>query len=266
MSMFTIVKSELQQRRWYIFWWAIGIVALVALILAIYPAISHSTQFNQALNQLPSSLKSFRGISGDFTSPVGYLNSEIFYLTLPLMLIIMAIGLGSSLLAREEQSGTLELLLARPISRGKLLAAKALSGFVMLLIICGVAALAIIVGDQLVHLAIGWENVFVATGMSLVLALLFGTLALTFTALGRQARLASVGVASLLALGSYLLTSLQNSAAWVHWPARFLPFYYYDTKLALDGNFNWRSSVGMLVVTVVLAIVAWRGFTRRDIG
>lgn len=266
MKILTIIKAELWQRRWYTFWWAVGVVALVVLILAIHPAISHSAQFNQALNQLPSSLKSFRGISGDFNSPVGYLNSEIFYLTLPPILIIMTIGLGSSLLAREEQSGTLELLLARPVGRGRLLIAKALSGIGMLLIVGVAAALATIVGDQLVHLAIGWENIFVATGISLVLALLFGTLTFTFTALDRQARLASVGVASLLALGSYLLTSLQSSAAWIHWPARFLPFYYYDTKLALDGNFSWHNSAGMLAVIVVLAVVAWKGFTRRDIG
>ncbi|MBI2368924.1 MAG: MFS transporter [Deltaproteobacteria bacterium] len=49
---------------------------------------------------------------------------------LPLLLSVLTIGLGSRLLAKEESEGTLELLLARPVSRAKLLAAKAMAGLV----------------------------------------------------------------------------------------------------------------------------------------
>ncbi len=55
----------------------------------------------------------------DFISPVGYLNSQLFFLMLPIILGIFAISLGSDALAGEEGRGTLDLLLSTPLSRRK---------------------------------------------------------------------------------------------------------------------------------------------------
>src|SRR5689334_7372645 len=130
--MWYILKWTIWQRRWSIIWWCIGILAFVALELGVYPSIrSQAGELNQTLHHLPDSVKSLFGLTEDPFSPIGYLNSRLYYLLLPLMLSILAIGLGSSLIAREEGDGTLELLLARPISRGRLLLAKAFAGFMV---------------------------------------------------------------------------------------------------------------------------------------
>ena len=66
----------------------------------------------------------------------------------------MAIGLGGSLLARDEQNHTLELVLGRPLSRAKLLAAKALCGMIMMTIVSVAAALATVVLAEAVDMEI----------------------------------------------------------------------------------------------------------------
>src|SRR6266545_1586647 len=116
-----LIRSELWQRRWALMWWSIAIVAFIVLNLAFYPSFKDQAgELDKALSNMPDSLKALFTDTGDFTSPVGYLSSQIYYLLLPALLTVYSIGIGASLLAKEEQQGTLELLLARPLSRTKL--------------------------------------------------------------------------------------------------------------------------------------------------
>src|SRR5262249_47715033 len=118
--MIPIIRWELTQRRFFILWWCLGIVVLLIVLMAIYPSIhQQAAQLDEIMQQLPESIRALRGGSSDLTSPVGYLTAEAFYITLPLLFIIMSVNLGGTLLARDEQDRTLELLLARPVSRGQ---------------------------------------------------------------------------------------------------------------------------------------------------
>ena len=53
----------------------------------------------------------------DYSSAAGYLGIELFSLMVPLLLLVAAIGTGAGTIAGEEERGTLELLLANPVSR-----------------------------------------------------------------------------------------------------------------------------------------------------
>ena len=62
----------------------------------------------------------FVGGETDITSGIGYLNSQIYAFVGPLLLLIFAIGIGSALVAGEEESGNLELTLSHPLTRSML--------------------------------------------------------------------------------------------------------------------------------------------------
>ena len=140
--MWAIVRWTIWQRRWGLFWWSFGIVGTAVLVLGIYPSIrGQAAQLNQSFGDFSTGTLALFG-GTDFFSPVGYLNSQLIYFTLPLLLAVLAIGLGTSLIGHEETTGTLEVLLSRPVSRSKLLSAKALAGAFAIAIVtfCGVAA------------------------------------------------------------------------------------------------------------------------------
>ena len=59
----------------------------------------------------------FAGGELDIASPAGYLNSQVYALMAPLVLLIFAIGAGAGAVAGEEERGTLDLLLAHPLRR-----------------------------------------------------------------------------------------------------------------------------------------------------
>lgn len=263
-----IFTTELKARKWSAVWWTIGIGAFIALIFAIYPSFRDSSaQLDKSLQNIPDAARNLFTDTSDFLSPVGYLSSQCYYLLVPLLFSFLAISLGSSLLAREEQNKTLELLLARPVSRTRLLLSKAAAGTSILLIVGLVTA---VLGAILCNL-VGFPGVkalgvFYVTIMCLDFALLFGALSFTLTAMGRFGRGAAIGISTLLALASYIFSSLDKTVHWLLWPARVLPFHYYHpADMLRSGTLSGYEAAGMLAVSVVLLLLAIAAFRRRDI-
>lgn len=260
---------ELKQRKSYLFWWTIVTVALISLLLVIYPSIhAQATQLNKVLNQLPVTLRDLKtgGSQVDISSPVGYLNSQLYYLTLPLLQIIMAIGLGSSLLARDEQNHTLELLLARPVSRGKVLAAKALSGVSLVGTVGIISSLITLWLAKVVNLQITAGHLLLASLYSLLFSLSFGAIAFTLSAASNLTRRLSIAVAAAISFAGYLLATLGGLSHYLATPAKFLPYHYYTPTQILQGRVASGLNIYLLAILVLSFLVSWRGFHRRDIN
>ncbi len=265
--MIALIRWGLWQKRWSTLWWAIGISAYMILVIAVYPSFSSQTStLNNSLNQLPATVKSLISDSGNYMSPVGYMSSKAYYIMLPIVFSVLSIGLGNSLLARDEQDHTLELVLSRPVSRLKVILGRAISGILIMLAVMLTTALTTIFIAWLVGLHIGLINLFLATAMSARLALIFGALAFMLSAFGKTARKASVGIATLLLIAGYLFTSLSGTVRWLQWPAKLLPYNYYHPSEILNGNANWNNAFGMILVVIILGVIAYLGFRKRDIS
>ncbi|MBI2008874.1 ABC transporter permease subunit [Candidatus Saccharibacteria bacterium] len=262
-----IIRWNFWQRRWSVFWWCLGITAFVSLELGVYPSVkSQAAQLNEALSHLPESVRALIGGSSDLFSPVGYLNSRLFYLLLPLLLSILIIGLGSSLIAREETDGTIELLLGRPVSRGKLLLAKALAGLLVSAVVVLVSAISITALVKLVGLVVPLPRILFAVLLAALLALFFGMIAFCLAAMGAAGRGASIGVASLVGLGSYIIASLESVVDWLSWPAKILPYHYYNPTEVLNGFYAWKVASIFTIAILILGVISWLSFRRRDIN
>lgn len=263
----TIAKWALWQRRWSIFWWAAGIIFFIFLTLIFYPTLKGQTaQLDKSFAQIPQTAKQLFTDTSDIFSPVGYLSSQIFYLLLPLLLSIFAINLGMSLIGREERDNTIEMLLARPISRARLLSGKALAGLEALVVVGGVSIVFIVVMCRLVKLDISSLYVAETAAVCVLLALSFGAVAFMLTAMGRLGRAASIAAAAAFGLGGYIIVSLVPSVSWLRWPARIFPFNYYHAAQLLTGQYNFANLIYFAGLTAVCLGVAWLAFRHRDLA
>lgn len=261
-----IVTHELRQRRWYLLWWSVGIFALVALTVLAYGSVKgQADQLNQAFDHLSSSIGSFIG-TDDIFSPVGYLNSQLYFITLPILFIILSITLAGGLLHKEEGRHTLELLLARPVSRSQLLLAKATAGAIVVAVLGVATALAIILCGLAVHIDISVGNMALTTLWMTLFSGAFGAVAFMLYAASLLTRRVAVVVAILFSMGGYILSSLGGLVHGLAWIAKLLPYHYYDPGSMLQG----QTSVGFLVyvaaIYIVSMLVALLGFRRRDIN
>lgn len=261
-----IIRWTLKQRKWSTLWWSIGVTSFVLVNMVFYPSFkSQAAELEKSFANLPSTAVQFIGGSTDFFSPVGFLNSQIFFLMLPLMCGVLAIGLGSSLLAREEQDGTVESLLARPVSRNRLLASKAWAGTCILAIVSTCSTLAVVISGKVVGLPISALTITATSFVCFLLCLSFGAFSYLITSLGK-ARGASVGLGACLALGGYIINSLAGTVGWLHLPAKLLPFHYYQPDVLLRGQYEWAHALYFVGLIALCAVGAWLGFRRRDIG
>jgi ABC-2 type transport system permease protein len=182
---------------------------------------------------------------------------------MPIILGILVAGMGASLIVADEERGTLDLILAHPISRMALLGGRLLAFATALGVIMVVSWLAWTLPAAHFEIGLTWiEFLRPFIGLFVVL-LLFGSLALVLSMLLPSSRMAGM-LTGALAVGNYLLNGLANLDERLKSILRFTPLRYYQGGLAVDG-LNWAWVLGHLAATLVLLLAAWMLFQRREI-
>ena len=112
----TIVRKTLRDLRWRIVGWGLGLGALAALLVLLFPVIG--AQFEGV------EVENFGfGDIDDFSNPRQFLQVEFFTWS-PVLMTVFSIMVGGALLAGEEGAGTLEVLLSQPLARRGLFLGK----------------------------------------------------------------------------------------------------------------------------------------------
>ncbi len=262
--MSSIAKWSLWQRRWAMFWWSLGIIGLIVLTLALYPTIrSNAAELNKSFSGLNSTALALFG-GTDFFSPIGYLNSQIIYLVLPLVLSILSVGLGGSLIGHEEADRTIETLLSRPVSRTKLLLAKAQAGFFDLLLVTFLSSFATILLAKIVNMGIPLTDIAAACVACFMLVLTFGSVAFLLAAVGLR-RGTVIGIAAAYGIGGYVISSLAATASWLNGISHIFPYHYYHSAQILQGSFDWSVIIFSACLSLACLLMSISAFRRRDI-
>ncbi len=261
-----IFLKTLRDQERSLLYWALGLIALAAIMVLFYPTISKMTAFNQYLSQLPASVKEMFGAGVvDYTSPVGYFSTELFSFMVPLLLLVFGIGFGANAIAGDEEKGTLGFLLANPVPRWRVVADK-FGVLVVSMILLGLffwGGLAIAASSM--HIDISILKLGEATLGSVLLALVFAALAFMAGCI-KGSKSTSMGVASGVGVLTYLLNTLGGMVGWLKGYRFLSPFYHYMEPNTLQ---NGLSPVHILVLAglvVVFFIISIPAFTRRDIG
>lgn len=248
-------------------WWAAGFVGYVALIVGVWPSVRDNPALIRLHETYPEELKAFISFGGefDFGTATGYLGAELFSLMVPLLLIVAAVGAGARALAGEDERGTLDLLLANPLSRNRL-TLQALAA--LLAEVAGLAVvlyLALLAGSAAAGMDVSAGNLAAAIGSALLLALAFGGIAFALgAATGHRA--IAIGVATAGAVAAYLvngLAPLVDVIGSVRWLS---PWYHYVAGDPLREGLSAGHALVLVAIAVVAAAAAVVAFERRDIG
>lgn len=264
--MWPTIKWTLWQRRWSTVWWSVGVFSFIFITLVFYPTFKDAgAALEKSFASLPKAALGLFGGSSDFFSPVGYLNSQIFFLMLPLLLTMLAVALGSSLIGREEQDGTIETLLARPLSRARLLLAKIIAGSIILAAVSVTAMVTIVLSSKVFGLDVASSSITAASFNSFLLAYCTGAIAFLLAATGRV-RGAAIGISAFIGFGGYLISSLSGTVHWLKTPSKAFPFDYFQSEAILRGTYHWINALFFVGLTLACGVLSYRVFRRRDLG
>ncbi|MFD1815738.1 ABC transporter permease subunit [Rhodococcus gannanensis] len=258
-----IAGMDLLLRRRSLLWYAFGMGLYALVVIALYPTFKDDSGLDDFASSSETMAALF-GVSGSLTSPVGWLNANIYGNFLPLVVLLVTVGYGGACLAGQNEEGTLGLLATEPLSRRTIVAQKFGAMTLLAIPVCVVTALCVVIGREFELSVDYWALTGTTVGV-ILLGVVFGALAMAIGA-ATGSRGAAVGITSAVAATAYLLNSLAPVVNWLH-PFRFLsPFFYAtgDNQLEDGMPLGWLAILVAIAAVLLVATVA--AFERLDIN
>ena len=244
--------------------WGVALGAVTALYVSFWPAMGETAEMQALVDSMPEALVTAMGYDAIGT-PAGYLESTVYALLAPILMLVFALGLGARLIAGDEEAGDLELEAAGAIGRVRLLLECYLA------LVVGVAWLGAIVGlvslvlTGLLGMDIAARALIGATVGLLLLVLALGSVSFAVgAATGRRALALAVG-AGVAVLG-YIADALAPLLEDGTWLQRASPFHWYLGNDPLNQGLGLPGAAALLALALVSLGVAVLTYDRRDLG
>ena len=173
--------------------WSVSMFLLALIFTGLYD--SFKGEITDMIGNAPKLMEAMIGpISEDAVTPEIWLGIELYGLLFPILLAVIAVSAGASAIGTEEESGTIELILASPISRGRVLLEKSLGIMIQLGIVSGFLWVGIATGSLLFPFDVSLTNVFFATAMGWIFGMTVAYITMSIPALtGRKGLALGVG-------------------------------------------------------------------------
>lgn len=268
---FPLLWLALHRRRRMLAYLAAGMAAFEALIVVITRTVPPAQLFGGTLGRTPSALKAFSGSTGDVSlaSYAGLLGAGLVH---PFWIAMQLTAIGSlaaAAVAADLESGTIELLMVRPISRARLLAERTAAVLLAALLLNAAATGALAAGVALsptVRQAVPLRGVLVAgvLGCCFTWCLIGPALAVSAAGRGRAQVIGATIAFGAVGFAVNFVAMAWNTAA----PLRYLsPFHYYTPGDALaHARLAWGSVAVLLAVGAAGLAAAFPLLARRDLA
>ena len=237
----------------------VGLIAVMAVVGALFPAVGHSI----GRLQVSAGVANLLG-GADYGTITGWFRSEIAIFYGPLVIGALAITGAAATTAGEEEDRILSLVLAHPISRSRLVLAKATAIAAIVIAIAFALWIGLIVG-----VAVGGGGITIAHITALSVQLAFfgfatGAVAIALGAGTGRKSLAS-SVAATVGILGWLTNSLAPLVSAISWLKYLSPYYYYAGRDPLTRGIDVTGLVILAVLALVLTAAAVIAIERRDL-
>ena len=257
--------KTLRDQRGALLGWSIGLVLLSLYLAYIYPFVHRAAAMLKILDSLPPVIKNLVGKSEFMATPEGFFNLQPFSILLPLLFIIFAVARGSDATAGEEERGTLDLLLANPLPRRRLVVEKSLAHSTALFMFSVVFWLAMIGCTRLFGITLHAGRLAAVIFSCWLLGMTFYALALA-CGCWRGKKKFSIGVSGGLAMITFLINAYAPMVASLR-PWRILsPFYFYNGNNVLGNGLIPAHALLLALLAAFFFLAAVFAFGRRDLS
>jgi len=262
-----VFRRVIAGRRKSLIGWAIGVFAMILLIVVAYPAVRDQPSLNDFIDEYPDFVAQILGVGGglDLTSPEGYLNSQVFANTLPIIFLIFLVAFAVRETVGEERDRTMNLALSAPVRRERYILEKFAALTLVGLLLAAVSILTLVAFGPLVDLGLGVSGYVGGTVSVYLIAMVFATLALALGA-STGSRGVAYGVTASLAVGMYILWGLAPLVSALEGFDRLNPFYWGLAGTPVLNGLQVGNALLLAAIVLILAGAAVAGFRGRDVG
>lgn len=265
MSVSTLIFRVLHQHRRGILGWTLGIVAIVAVQLGVYPTIRSSAgDWTKLTESFPDAIKQIFRIE-DYTSERGYLSAELLSFTVPFIVMGFGCSWGARVGTEEEEMGTSDLILSLPISRRHYLVSRITASVLALGVLLSLFALALVIGSRILNFSIPL-HLYASAALSLYLiGLLMMSIAI-FIGAWKGKRTIALGLSMAFAIAAFVLYSLGPLVPFIDATMPYNPMQWtIGSQPLFDGTNPW-STLWAGGISFLFLVAAVDLFERRDLA
>ena len=263
-----LFRKTLWDRRRAVWAWGGGLGLLTVAMFSAWPALAQDAEALSALiTSMPREVFAMFGMSDPeaIVTPAGFISSRIYQTIGPILVVMFAVRGVSMGLTKEESSGVLDLVLANPSARSRVVVAKAAGIVLTTVLVVLIPTVVAIIGDVAWETDLGPGRILAASAGLTLLGLFFAGLAMAIWAMG-GASFPAIRITAVVALATFFLNGL-GSLTDILEPARVIsPFYWYfgdAPPLAKGFEPTYFLLLAGALVTGWLAVTR---FERRDVA
>jgi ABC-2 type transport system permease protein len=264
--LFALIRRSFGRSRGLLVSFAAVLASFQVLVAIAGSYLQQQQAFSQIVAMLPPIAQQFFGaFLSSFTGMVafGYWHPVVIIAFVGVAIVV------ASEPAADVESGLVDLLLARPLPRARLITRS-----ILMTAVTTVVLAALMMAASAASLAVIGGTRTVAPTMRIVGRLAVNLVAVSWclgalslgasTVLPRRG--AAAGAAGIAAFALYLLNALADVSSPFKRYGPCSPFHYYQPMAIVSGDPRWKSDVALLVAAAaLLVLLAYTAWSRRDL-
>lgn len=259
-----ILKYEARKRLLGTLALGVGIGAFSLMIVYIFPSIQVAGESIQALSEaLPEVFQESFAFES-YTTIEGFLATEVYQFVWVLMLGLYIAYLAGGVVASDVESGRIDLLLATPVSRKRVILEKYLSILVPIVAINMVVPLFVYSGVIVIGESLDIADFVALHALSIPYLLVTAAIGLSLSVVLERADIAQRGSLALIFVLFVLETVTLGSD--LEWLGILSPTKYYSPgEVLIDGAYDLPGATLLFLVAFVLVMLSGEWFSRTDV-
>ena len=178
--------------------------------------------------------------------------------------MVVAIAYGARTLAGEQADGTLDFLLANPITRRRVVLEKLIGLCVVVVPLAAVAGATVVALGLFIDLRVGIDRIAIACLGATLVAVFIGTLAMLAGA-ATGSHTVAIGLPTAVFAASYLIVGLAGLVSWLE-PLRVVsPLYHANGTQPLLHGLPVANYLILFGLCVAAFVATSEIFNRRDL-
>ncbi len=265
----SVYTKTLRDLRWGVLGWGLGL-GILALVTAFgwataYPDEASRAQLAAQIHGGLSAAQVFYGPPGDLDKLGGFVEWRVLGLG-PVLLGIYLILAGTGMTRGAEETGRLEVVVATPLTRSKVLLQQGAALATALVIALAFIGLLAVAAGPISGETGPTAQMIVGSMANLgAAALVFAAVGLLAAQLAARRRAAALSACGVMAL-AHLANTLPLVVPALRGLRYLSPLYLYSRSSPLsNGHLDWLAFAGLLAVAALLAGAAWFASQRRDL-
>lgn len=240
-----------------------GVALLAGLVIWIYPSMQSSVNLDELMSAYPEPVLKAFGVT-TLSTIEGFLAVELYSFAWVILFGLYTAYAAAGMVADAVEHDRMDLWLALPVRRWRLLVEQYLTLLVPILIVNVVTPVVVYAGSVLIDDPIPVLDLVMVHALSVPYLLCTGAIGLVFGVVFSRSSVAervSLALVFALFLVESLLTDTEYEVVGALSPTR-----YYDVNAILvQGEYDLISAGVLLVATAMLVGLAALLFTRKDI-